>query len=171
MPYSTPKTWSDTELVDEDDMNTYIRDQQNAMFPGGVEWDDWTPSYTNFTKGNATGEIARYLQVGDIVHIWYTITFGSTTTIDSSYPAWTLPVANHASLSGDGPPIGHTSIRDDSAAVLYGGPLMIDSDKVYPHLWNHASGSYSRLSALSASAPGSLTTDDVLSFRGSYEVA
>lgn len=171
MAWTAPRTWTDTELVDATIMNAHVRDNLLALAPDGPDWQTWTPTVGNFTKGNAPTEIARYSEIAGVCRIWYLIEFGSTTTIDSTYPSWTLPASHHASITGNGPAVGLTTLRDDSAAFLYGGPLLIDDDKAYPHLWNHASGSYSRLSALSASAPGSLTTDDILSFTAQYELA
>ena len=46
-------------------------------------WQDWTPTYTNFSLGNGTVD-ARYTQIGKTVHFTISIVLGSTSSMTGS---------------------------------------------------------------------------------------
>ena len=54
MPWITPRTWADDELVDEDLMNEHVRDNlahlYNAIPPRGIMWHDDAVVVTDFLK-------------------------------------------------------------------------------------------------------------------------
>jgi hypothetical protein len=84
-------------------------------------WTTWTPSYTNLTLGNGT-EVAEYLVIGDLVHVRYLLTWGSTTSITGNVSI-SLPVT--ASTSIDDPDIG---------GGLMGNAMLFDTSAVKPIL-------------------------------------
>lgn len=174
MPFTTPRTWTDTELIDSDIMNEHVRDQLLAGFPTEAVYESWTPTRSNITLGNGT-ETARYIRIGDMVHVWYLLVFGSTTAITGSYPSISLPVNAHASLTGAGPAVGTAVARDDGSATLYGGPLYIETPGAttlaYPQFWNIAAGSYARVTAPNTTVPFTWAVGDYLAFDGRYEAA
>lgn len=57
----------------------------------------WNPTFNNFTVGNGTAS-GRYLRVGNMVHLFFVVTFGSTSTFSAS--SWSLGSLPFAPRSG-----------------------------------------------------------------------
>jgi hypothetical protein len=75
--------------------------------PLGVKWgpayEDYTPTWTAAGTPPAIGNssvVARYMQIGKMVHAYGKITFGTTATFGTSAWAFALPVNSAAVFSG-----------------------------------------------------------------------
>jgi hypothetical protein len=58
----------------------------------GWTWQSWTPTWANFTPGNATTDY-KYIQVGKTVFFRVQVTLGSSSTMGSN-PTFTLPITS-----------------------------------------------------------------------------
>lgn len=90
-------------------------------------WDSWTPSWTNFTVGNAT-QTGKFIQIGKTVIASLSLDLGTTSSMGTA-PVGTLPVT--AAGTGVYPaadltviPIGSAIIHDASAAVYDAVPYL-----------------------------------------------
>lgn len=124
------------------------------------EWTNYTPTWTNLTVGNGT-VIARYAQIGTTIVFSVRITFGSTTSI-SGNPRISLPATLQTSpLSLLG--FGDVFAYEDGVGYHSGRGIVFSSTEVA--LYYGASP----LAAISATAPFTWATDDVLHIMGAYE--
>lgn len=84
---------------DFDESNAHIQEAQSDTphdLPAEAwdldgAWSSWTPTWANMTIGNAT-VVAKYKQVGKVVHYSVKVTIGSTTSYTASAGTFTLPV-------------------------------------------------------------------------------
>jgi hypothetical protein len=70
-----------------------------APAAGGFTYADYTPTFTAFTKGNAT-VVARYAQSGKAVNVFIAVTLGSTSSVTGSITV-SLPVTAASSAVGN----------------------------------------------------------------------
>ncbi len=131
-------------------------------------WQTWTPAYTGITLGNGT-EVARYIQMPDkLVIVHYSLTFGSTTSIDSANPSVSLPVAVHSSYEVPGEIIGDSLMRDDDAGSFFGLVRLETASTVSTPLhWVVAT--YSQPRSLTSTIPHTWEAPDFLSYSARYE--
>lgn len=78
MAWTTPKTWANGTLS-ATDLNTHLRDQLNSAGTWTAYTPSWTSSGTAPALGNGTAAGA-YVQLGDTIHFYATVTMGSTST-------------------------------------------------------------------------------------------
>ena len=152
-----------TEVGYLEGVTSSVQTQLNAKPDGGVSsWQSWTPSWTNFTLGNGS-VISRYSQIGKIVFISITITWGSTTSATASSMAISLPI----SANTNGSNIGFGFLRDSSAAIGYLGTMELNSSTtaIFGH---NQSGSNS---TVTATAPFTWAVGDTMKMNGFYEAA
>lgn len=71
----------------------------------------WTSNGTAPALGNST-VIAKYLQIGKLVHYFFVLTFGSTATFGTGSYRFSLPVA---CASTSNRPLGHAEMSDNSS--------------------------------------------------------
>lgn len=77
------------------------RDRELETYIGGLgSYVDFTPSWTNLTVGNGT-TIARYTQIGKMVHFYVQFTMGSTSAMGNG-PYLTVPVTNRSGVMQSG---------------------------------------------------------------------
>lgn len=181
MPF-VPLNTNNSTLSNYNAVNNAIRDLNNKRIkndnlsttpgePGGV-WKSWTPTWTNLTVGNGTGDY-KYTQIGKTVIARFSFIFGSTSAFTGT-PYLTLPVAPNASyintnkrtyMSGD-------LHIEDNATVGYNGWIRFQDDPVRLTLGQYTvSGTYSQLSSISATAPFTWTTGDFFYGQVVYEAA
>jgi len=170
MAWTTPRTWSTTELVTAAFLNTHVRDNLNAVVElNTTDWTTWSPSYANLTIGNGT-VVARYQQVVGIVTARYELTWGSTTSLSGS-PTVSLPVtassSGYTAARGD---IGWCRCHDTGTNGFLGNVEFASTTTCRPMVAT-ASGTYSTVTALSSTVPMTWTTSDVLQFEIVYEAA
>lgn len=64
------------------------------------QWQAFTPSWNNLTLGNGTS-VGRYVRIGNTVHAYYSLTFGSTTVVTGGlYVALPITALNPGCGSG-----------------------------------------------------------------------
>lgn len=132
-------------------------------------WQSWTPTLTNITKGNGV-EVAKYTQTGKTIDFYYSLTFGTTTSIAGASSKLTLPVtasSNPAQFST----IGNTSMFDTSAGASYYGPFILDSTTVGTFVAVKVDVTYAFGVDVSTSVPMTWATGDRLVVTGRYEAA
>ena len=131
------------------------------------EWQDWTPSYTNLTVGDGSIS-ARYTQIGKLVIARFRFDLGSTSTIGTG-PAISLPID---AVNGDanGPPLGTAICKDSTGAWFAATAIQSGTTDVGINLYD-PSGTYISSLAVTATAPFTWTTSDILSFAIAYEAA
>ena len=124
MAWNTPKTWGYKETLSSSDMNTYIRDNLNALRDGSalnITWQSFTPTFAwsvgSIVNGNATIS-GKYFQLGKFVFYKIKYILGSTTSWAgcSGYFTFTLPVTSVA-LYVQYPRMGHGSMFDANGIV------------------------------------------------------
>lgn len=131
-------------------------------YTGG--YTSWTPTWSGLTVGNGT-VTARYTQVGKTVRFDMQLLFGSTTSITTSYPSFTLPVA-----------LAKTSVQCagfwiDSGTAKYFNSYYLDNANLVFFITTNVAGTYPSEAGISPTVPFTWTTNDIAVVSGSYEVA
>lgn len=139
----------------------------NAKLAANAAWTSWTPTLTNITQGNGT-VTAKYSQIGKVVFFKFFFVLGSTSAM-GSIPTISLPVTAAALVSGSDNKIdGKVEVKDASTGDAYTGEIFLNSTTV-------ARPTYLNVNAvnvnISATAPMTWATSDVLGLAGSYEAA
>jgi hypothetical protein len=126
----------------------------NANTLDDYEEGTYTPTYTNITIGNGTVS-SKYTKVGDLIHLEWSITWGSTTSATASPTTIGLPFTAGA----DG--AGSASALDFGSAFFH--PIVFRSTtSMVPR--SPSAGSYS------GTVPFTWTTGDVLTITTTYKV-
>lgn len=100
MAWTTLKTWNTSDILTAGDLNTYVRDNGNAIGKLTAYTPTWTASTTNPTIGNGT-IIGRYFAVEEWCWISVQVVSGTTTTGGSGIYNVSLPFTA-CSLAGTG---------------------------------------------------------------------
>jgi hypothetical protein len=128
----------------------------------GGGWTTWTPTYSNFTVGNAA-VTARYQQIGKTVNFSLRVILGSTSAVTGAI-GFSLPANNANSDIYVNGAIYDTGTQNfASTGILFSGSCFI---RLLP-----ANGTYTGIDAVSATTPMTWTTGDIFFSNGSYEVA
>jgi len=138
-----------------------------AAASGGGTWQNYTPTYTNFTAGNAT-ITARYTQTGKLVTVFFSVIFGSTSSI-SGTPNVSLPTNTVAGFEEMLVVFG--KIEDVGTAFLVGGCMIAYSTQTFRWQFFPTNGNYLASDNVSATAPMTWTTGDKFSTTFTYEAA
>jgi len=133
-----------------------------------LDWDTWTPTYTNITKGNGV-EVARYQQAGKTVVIHYSLKFGSSTTIDGSNPTVSLPVNAHSSYILTHNVVGDSYYFDDDAPGSFFGVTILQTVSTMKPAMHWVVATYSQPRFLTATIPYTWAVDDILYISATYE--
>lgn len=163
MAYTTPRTWVTGELVTDTLLNTHLRDNLLTAFPGGMEWQSYTPTTAGLTLGNGT-LVGRYYQIGGLVTVQCQFTLGTTSAVTGGI-TFTTPV---------------TAATDIDANIFVGVGGFYDSSAGsggrYPGLVRFVSGTTmaimvgtSPATNPGASNPFTWATGDIVAFSVSYE--
>lgn len=140
----------------------------NAKLAANAAWSSWTPTWTNLTIGNAT-VVAAYQQIGKTIHFRLKVTLGTTSSVGSD-PQFSLPVTASAGSMDVLLPMGMATYEDVGTTTFHGvvwglgvsrGRLVAIS----------SGGAYGGEATLTATAPYTFTTGDILRASGSYEAA
>lgn len=132
-----------------------------------VVWQAWTPSYTNITVGDGT-VVARYQQIGKTVIAYYSLTFGSTTSITSSI-AISLPI--EAARSGDPIQQGWCSLFDSDPGSVYHGTVRNVSSTTFRPRYLSVSGSFIITASVVSTSPFTWASGDSMNMTLIYEAA
>jgi len=79
-------------------------------------WKSWTPTLTNWTKGNATLN-AKYMQVGETIYYQLYYLGGSTSSYTTGGMRFSLPVTESTDLQYQ--PTGVGWVRPNAAGTIY----------------------------------------------------
>lgn len=131
-------------------------------YTGG--WATWTPTLTNIVKGNGT-EVARYCQIGKTVTVYYSLVFGSTSSI-SSFPQISLPVNASQTDFATG-----TGTYGDAGVANYLGRVWMNTATTAYGICDRTDGAYSKFESVNASIPFTWGTGDKYVQNFTYEVA
>jgi hypothetical protein len=140
--------------------------QQNAdgsLELSTVSWTSFVPSWTNLTVGNGVN-IGHYISYGKTCFFKASFTFGSSSSISGSViMAFPLPLASYASNTT----VGLVRFIDASPFAAING--IINSNGVLRV--QDSSGSYLADVPISATAPITFTTGDIINIQGFAELA
>jgi hypothetical protein len=130
-------------------------------------WTDYTPTFTNFTKGNGT-VVARYRKVGKNAEVFIRATLGSTSSV-GGFIYFTLPsgiIPNYVNIAHS----ANCAIEDSGTAVYAAYCTYYGTGEAYlfTALANSTNVSYT---ATGTTNPMTWTTNDSFQVQLSYEVA
>ena len=131
-------------------------------------WQDWTPTFANFTKDTAT-IVAKYIQIGKTVHFRLSVVLDSS--VMGSAPTFSLPVTS-ATYGGSSliPPIGQVGILD-SGSALYSGVALWTTTTTATLRVSSAGSTYVSPVGISATVPMTWADGDEFHVEGTYEAA
>ena len=169
MAWTPPKTWSTGDPLSAADLNTYIRDNENALSRFQTYTPVWTAYTTNPTLGNGT-IIGRYIQLEEWIWVQIQLTAGTTTSGGSGQYQFTLPAAGATLLGGAEQSLFGT-INDLGvsrymccAAIFSGATAFIVNG---PGVW--PSGGANQV--WTATAPFTFSNGDTFNIAGIYRTA
>lgn len=163
MVWSTPPTFVAGAALSAIQLNTYLRDNLNAI---GDPWTAYTPAWTGLTINPVIGNgslAGAYTQAGKLVNFRVAITMGSTTTYGTGQWRLTLPVLPLAfrwTFLGDAVAGGAFPIRGIWDSAL--GVLTLATPGT-------TAGGADR--TVNATSPGTWATGHTLFISGTYEAA
>ena len=160
------------------DGTTLVANSANASGLGWVSqanlpytWSNYTPSYNGITVGNGT-VVARYIQIGKMVNVYYSLTWGSTTSITGNLLLVTLPVSASSNY------IQSSSYMGDAAYTKTGTAYYMGYCDWYSNQYGvrfktvNAAGTYAVGNDTSTTAPSATwASGDIWNFKVSYEAA
>ena len=151
-------------LKPADQVSAQDIDWSGFRLPDGVigQWRNWSPTLNNLTKGNGT-QTARYTQVGKLVVAEYALVFGSTSAMGTN-PNVSLPVTAVV-LGGNENNRGSGEAHDDSVGTRIALAVRATPTVAALHYLNPA------YTGITATAPFTWTTSDVIQFTITYEAA
>ncbi len=142
-----------------------------AIFPSKIAstYSNYTPTWTSSGTAPAIGNatvVARFAQIGKIIHAYGSITFGSTSTFGSGNYSLALPLT--ASTNPVGVPCG-TSFIFDSSAGNSGivNPYISTTTKMQ---WFYGATYFGTNSTLGVSAPWTWAVNDEVTWSILYEL-
>lgn len=124
-------------------------------------WVAFTPSWTNLTVGAGGTNTGFYTQIGKTVHFRTYFKFGTGSAVGTT-PTLTLPVAIATYNSAY---IGNVKIK--AAGLNYIGAISTDGVVIV----GKSDGTYLTATTLSATVPGTFTTNDEIHISATYEIA
>lgn len=152
--------------------NTFTNISVSAIATTSGAWISYTPTFTNFTIGNAT-VTARYIQLGKIVHARGSLTYGSTSAMGTS-PTMSLPITSistgYPTSGSANETIGQGSYQRVGVGTYLVAYTWLSTTSVNVLVWN-AGGTYLVLTGITASVPGTWATGDTLTWDMTYEAA
>lgn len=134
------------------------------------DWDDWTPTFANFNKGNAV-IYAKYNQVGKRVDFQLQVVLGSTSSMGTQ-ATFTLPVtsATLPTIASGAPTIGLSRIEDNGIRGYNGVVEWITTTTALLAYFVVNSNTIVQ-SATTASAPMTWGVGDAFWCEGTYPAA
>lgn len=142
----------------------------------GGAWKDWIPTLGalvgSFSLGNGT-MVAKYIEIGKTVHYRIHITFGSTTTMATLQPTFTLPVATTTYQNSAGTVMGFVHMEDTGTGNAFG---VVEKAALNPTTTMtifvcDTSGTYQQLGNLTTTVPFTWGNTDQINISGTYERA
>jgi hypothetical protein len=138
----------------------------------GLKWagayTTWTPSFTDFTAGNAT-ITARYAQIGKMVHCQMRVILGSTSSV-AGLITFTLPVTASVSVQGGYLGLNEAACLDSGTAQYPSRCALISSTQAVIFALA-AGGTYLSTQSTGTTVPFTWTTNDQFLVNFVYEAA
>ncbi len=132
------------------------------------KWLPWTVAFVDFTLDNGT-IVSRYTRIGDTIHVYVHIVFGSGTTIDGTGPTFSMPVTARTGYDRFDY-LGEAQF-DDAGTEAFKGTVRADSTTTFEVEAADMPGTYLTAVTISASVPMTWAVNDVLAFEATYEAA
>ena len=129
-------------------------------------WTNFTPSFTGVTVGNGT-LVARYRKVGKTVDLYMKLTFGSTTSFNSSLNYFSLPF--NLATTSDGMTVVGAAFDASPFSVFQAGPEFNGNNLILTLLATN--GTFGAISRVTSTNPMTWTTNDSYWFQVRYEAA
>ncbi len=134
-------------------------------------WTSWTPTWTNFTVGNAV-TVARYKQIGKTVYMFIKTTLGTTSSVSGSAAMLpSLPVNAKDDDAARG--VNFSVVFVDTGTATHQGGMIVgnnNSTRLWPAAAN-ASGTYLTISDITTTVPFTWTSTDIIFISAIYEAA
>jgi hypothetical protein len=128
----------------------------------------YTPTFRNLTLGNGT-VTANYAQVGDLVYVDMDLTWGSTTSITSTFITMSVPVT--PTFTGFRGLPNAVLLTDSGTATYYGHAKpynLVGASEVVLQVVQ-TTGSFNKIAEITSSSPFTWTTNDSISVQIVYE--
>jgi hypothetical protein len=138
----------------------------NAQLSQNVAWTAWTPTLTNLTLGSGT-VVAKYQQIGKTVKFRFEFTLGAGSAVGTS-PTFSLPVIAASMSAYD---IVGRSTLNDTGTRQYLGFVNLPNTTTAGITAEAADSSYVYAFGITATAPHTWATTDVITAVGQYEAA
>ncbi len=136
----------------------------------GGTWGSWSPSYANLTIGSGT-VVARYVQIGQTVHAYFSFVLGSTSAVGTAPTVSTPVTASSSYLTGQ--KVGVCSLFD-SGTNEQDGMVTLASTTTFGLFWPNLNiGGIERITEinLGATVPFTWATGDSMSFAVTFEAS
>jgi hypothetical protein len=133
-------------------------------------WTTYTPTYNGIIVGNGA-VVARYSQIGKTVNVYYSLTFGSTTSLVGSLILITMPVAASANYIQYNTAFGIVKYTDAGAGEYTGFTDWYNNSFGVRIMTVGASGTYTTGISTSPTVPFTFGTADCITFSLTYEAA
>lgn len=128
----------------------------------GGNWTSYTPTLSNWTLGNGVLD-ARFSKIGKNVTVYFSFTFGSTSSI-ANFANMTLPVT-----AASGAYESYSScVMNDSGVGVWVGGIYITGGVAYPRA-QISSNAYVQDVTVGATVPFTWTTNDLIRGLFVYE--
>jgi len=128
---------------------------------------NYTPTFTNFTLGNGTIDVARYAQSGKLITGYGKVTLGSTSVMGTDL-IFTLPVTASSNVVVS--PIGQCQLTDTGNLTYYGFVLYATTTTAKLVIGN-SNGVYFTSSTIQSTQPMTWISTDTFTFNFTYEAA
>lgn len=150
------------ELVRQ--INSLQKQVDGLIKPEVSRWMDWTPTITQGVAVAVNITYARYVIIGDTVHMEVLVTFTSAGTAGAVIQIGGIPTAIQSARTGLNAVIG-TAIVTDAGVASYHAALVATAAASWKML-NHNSNNY-----VGANVAITLGNGDSISFQATYEQA
>ena len=151
--------------TDNDELDYYDGSAWVAGVAFGA-WQSYTPTFTNFTLGNGTITLAKYVQIGRTVTVKVLVTLGSSSVV-SGLIGFSLPVTATSDAQNRNIATAHLS----AGGVTGQGYVAVGSTTRADLYAQSASGTYVTGTSTSNLIPGTWTTGNAFSTQFTYEAA
>jgi hypothetical protein len=132
-------------------------------------WQNWTPTFENFTKGSAS-IIAKYKTVGKTVHYSLQISYAADSVMGTN-PTFSLPVTAVSPGYGDSTSvIGRITIIDQGDAFFDGVAIFASTTTAYFKVLL-VDSVYAKQAYVTSGVPMTWANTDYISVTGTYEAA
>lgn len=154
-----------------------VEDITGAVWPAGSAitagmvaseaWIDFAPgiTLTNITVGNGT-VLAKYTRIGRTIHYRFKFVMGSTSAMGTG-PRFSFPVTPNSEYNAESAPMGIAQMIDAGVSDYQGTVIMTSGAGRIARIGGSGSASVN----ITATAPFTWGTGDVLEANGTYEAA